>query len=188
MDPGRATRRPNRPAGPGGMDAMIARERHTTTFLAVALVVVLGDLVSKQLAIAHLAGETSTLTALGERIRFALLHNDAGAFGVSLGPNTFGINVGLTLSALVLIAPTCRELARIDAWAPCTLGLIAGGAGGNLVSLLTSPAGVTDFIALDRGNGHELVFNLADVAAYAGLILMVRVGYALVVRLRSTAA
>ena len=170
------------------MDAVIARERHTTTFLAVALVVVLGDLVTKQLAVAHLAGEAGTLMALGERLRFALTHNDAGAFGLSLGPNTFGINVGLTLSALVLIGPTCRELARIDAWAPCTLGLIAGGAGGNLVSLLTSPAGVADFIAVDRGGGHELVFNLADVAAYAGLLLMVRVGYALVVRLRSPGA
>ena len=49
------------------------------------------------------------------------------------------------LSAIILIAPTCRDLARIDAWAPCTLGLIAGGAGGNLVSLLTSPAGVTRY-------------------------------------------
>lgn len=166
----------------------MSRERHTTTFLAVALVVVLGDLVSKQLAIVHLAGEAATLGALGERLRFALTHNDAGAFGISLGPNTFGINVGLTLSALILIAPTCRELAQIDPWAPCTLGLIAGGAGGNLVSLLTSPAGVADFIAVDRGGGHELVFNLADVAAYAGLLLMVRVGYALITRLRAEAA
>lgn len=167
---------------------MIARDRHTTNFIAIALVVVLGDLVTKQLAIAHLAGEPATLSALGERLRFALTHNDAGAFGISLGPNTFGINVGLTLSALILIAPTCRELAQIDAWAPYTLGLIAGGAGGNLVSLLTSPAGVADFIAFDRGNGHELVFNLADVAAYAGLLLMIRVGWALVVRLRAASA
>jgi lipoprotein signal peptidase len=160
------------------------RDRHGRNFLAVALLVVLGDLVTKQFAVAHLGAGGEMLAALGDRVRLVALSNTQSAFGISFGSYTWNINVGLTLAAIVLIAPMCRELAAIDAHAPQMLGLIAGGAGGNLLSLLTPPHGVPDFIAIDHGGGQELVFNVADVAAYAGLLLMLRVGYLLARRLR----
>jgi lipoprotein signal peptidase len=164
-------------------------QQHLSIFTAVALAVVLGDLVTKDLAVALLADGGSSLGAfghaLGERVRLTVLANSQGAFGLSFGPHTWNVNVGLTLAAIALMAPVCRDLARVHASAPHTLGLIAGAAGGNLVSLLTSPHGVPDFIAFDRGGGHELVFNVADVAAYVGIVLMVRVALALLRHLRA---
>jgi len=89
---------------------------------------------------------------------------------------------------MLLIPAVCRELARFDERAPQTLGLIAGAAGGNLLSLVTSTRGVTDFIAIEHGAGRELVLNFADVAAYAGLVLMVPLGLAIVRQLREARA
>ena len=54
------------------------------------------------------------------------------------------------------------------------LGLIAGGAIGNLVSLLVSPAGVVDFIAIQRADGAGIVLNVADIGAYAGVAMLMR--------------
>ena len=163
-------------------------QQHLANFTAVALLVVLGDLVTKELAVWLLADGGASLgalgRALGERVRFTLLANTQGAFGMSLGPHTWNVNVGLTLAAIALMAPVCRDLARVDASAPRSLGLIAGAAGGNLVSLLTPPHGVPDFIAVERGGGHELVFNVADVAAYVGIVLMARVALAILRHLR----
>jgi len=166
------------------------RDRHLTTFTAVALLVVLGDLATKEIAVAFLDDGGASLGALGawlgSHVRLVLVGNTRSAFGASLGPHTWAINVGVTLGAIVLIAPVCRELARLDARAPQSLGLIAGAAGGNLFSLVTSPWGVPDFIAIDHGGGRELVLNVADVAAYAGLVLMLPLGAAILRRLRES--
>ena len=171
---------------------MATRDQHLTRFTFVALLVVLGDLVTKQVAVSLLGDGASSLGALGgmlgERVRLVVVANTQSAFGISLGAHTWGVNVALTLAAILLIAPVCRELARLDARAPQTLGLIAGAAGGNLVSLVTSSRGVTDFIAIEHRAGRELVLNFADVAAYTGLILMIPLGLAIVRQLREARA
>jgi lipoprotein signal peptidase len=40
-----------------------------------------------------------------------------------------------------------------------------------------SPDGVLDFIAIANGADRELVFNLADVAAALGVLLLVRTAW-----------
>ena len=171
---------------------MATRDRHLMRFTFVALLVVFGDLLTKQVAVALLGDAPTSLGALGglvgERVRLVVVGNTESAFGVSLGPHTWTVNVALTIAAILLILPVCRELARLDERAPQTLGLIAGAAGGNLVSLVTSSRGVTDFIAIEHGAGRELVLNFADVAAYMGLVLMVPLGLAILRRLRETRA
>lgn len=170
---------------------MATRDQHLTRFTFVALLVVLGDLVTKQVALALLGDGHASLEwlgILGERVRLVVVGNTQSAFGVSLGAHTWSVNVALTLAAVLLIPAVCRELARFDARAPQTLGLIAGAAGGNLVSLVTSSRGVTDFIAIEHGAGRELVLNFADVAAYTGLVLMVPLGMAIVRQLREARA
>jgi lipoprotein signal peptidase len=74
----------------------------------------------------------------------------------------------------VLAMLLCRALTVLDGWAPLVLGLIAGAATGNLVSLLFSRRGVVDFVAVHDHTGNAVVFNLADVAAMIGLVLIVR--------------
>jgi lipoprotein signal peptidase len=152
-------------------------------FAVCALAVAMVDLTSKRLAAAFLAERD--LPVIGHVVRLAVVLNDQSAFGVSLGPYTWHINTALTLVALGLSIALCQALTRIDVWAPIVLGLIAGAATGNLLSLVFSPHGVIDFVAVSRGDGQELVFNLADVAAVLGLLLIVRTGARVVRAIRA---
>ena len=138
----------------------------------IAALVALGDLMTKQVALLWIGALDARTT--GAAIRFGVVHNDKGAFGLTAGNYTFEVSLALTLAAIILIVPVARDLARIDERAPIALGMIAGGAIGNLVSLLLSPAGVVDFIAIQRADGAGLVLNVADIGAYAGVALLMR--------------
>ncbi|MGQ0639302.1 MAG: signal peptidase II [Gemmatimonadaceae bacterium] len=157
---------------------------HIAPLLRVALLVAIGDLVTKQAAVLALAGDDAVYTSW---LRLTLVHNDAAAFGISLGAYTFHVNLLVKLAAVMLMLAACRDLARIDRDAPVALGLIVGGALGNLASLLLHPAGVVDFIAVAIADGQELVLNGADIAAYAGLALLGRTVWRVVVLARSPA-
>jgi signal peptidase II len=148
--------------------------RRPLKIFAICLsVVVIADLTTKALAARYLDGPRD-IDLIPGILRLVLAHNDQSALGISIGPYTWQINVALTLVALVLAGILCRPLAVIDRLSPVMLGLIAGAASGNLFSLITSPRGVVDFVAWSPGNGREIVFNLADVAAVLGLVLTVR--------------
>ena len=153
----------------------------TAVFAIRATTVAVTDLVTKQIAATRLGLHgTMQLPALGRGIRLAVVLNNQSAFGVSLGHYTWHINLVLTLLALGLTVMLCRTLTALDSWAPVMLGLIAGAATGNLASLITSPRGVLDFIAVTTSPSHEIVFNLADVAACCGLLLLLRTAWAVV--------
>ena len=150
-----------------------APPRPLRTFVLCAAIVVIADLTTKALAARYLGGSRDIDLVAGT-MRLVLAHNDQSALGISIGPYTWQINCAFTLVALILAGVLCRPLAVIDRWSPVMLGLIAGAAAGNLYSLITSPRGVVDFVAWSPGNGREIVFNLADVAAVLGLVLTVR--------------
>jgi lipoprotein signal peptidase len=164
---------------------VIATHRnHLTTLSRIALLVAAGDYLTKDVASRVLAGDT---TVFSHWLRFAVVHNPSGAFGFSAGAYTWQLNLALTLAAIALVLPVARDLARVDRTAPRSLGLIVGGALGNLVSLVNSPHGVVDFIDLRFSDSFGLVVNVADVAAYVGLALIVRTAFRIVVELRQTA-
>jgi lipoprotein signal peptidase len=148
------------------------RDAATTAFGGVALLVALGDTFTKQIAMALVPTAGTSLGVLPDRIRLLPVLNDQAAFGVGLGTYTWEINVVVTIATIVLIMRVCRDLAAVDPWAPRILGLIAGAALGNLISLTLSPGGVPDFIAVTITGGREIVMNLADIAAYLGIALM----------------
>jgi Signal peptidase (SPase) II len=52
------------------------------------------------------------------------------------------------------------------------MGLTLAGAAGNAASLVTDPAGVSDYLGVQLGH-HLLVFNVADVAMASGLALAI---------------
>jgi lipoprotein signal peptidase len=150
-----------------------APRRPVRTFAICLTAVVIADLTTKALA-AHYLDSAGEVTIIDGTLRLVLAHNDQSALGISIGPYTWQINCALTLIALILAGVLCRPLAVIDRWSPVMLGLIGGAAAGNLFSLITSPRGVVDFVAWSPGNGREVVFNMADVAAVMGLVLTVR--------------
>jgi lipoprotein signal peptidase len=158
--------------------------RHLGVLARIALLVAAGDWLTKAVAARFVGGEALEFS---ERLRFAVVHNDAGAFGLSAGPYTWQLNLALTLAAIVLMIPVARDLSRIDEAAPRALGLIVGGAVGNLASLILSPAGVVDFIAVSFGAHSGLVLNVADIAAYVGLAMMTRTAFLIVAEIRRSA-
>ncbi|HEX6314687.1 MAG TPA: signal peptidase II [Gemmatimonadaceae bacterium] len=156
-------------------------KRHLVVLARIALLVAAGDWLTKAVAARFVGTEPLEFS---ERLRFAVVHNDGTAFGLSAGAYTWQLNLALTLAAIVLMIPVARDLARIDAAAPRALGLIMGGAIGNLASLILSPPGVVDFISIGVGAHSELVVNVADVAAYLGLAIMLRTGFLIVAEMR----
>lgn len=159
------------------------RYRHLGPLSRIALLVTAGDLLTKQAAAHFIAGEP---TEFSSWLRLAVVHNNLGAFGLSVGAYTWQVNLALTLAAIVFVIPVSRELTKVDRFAPHALGLIVGGALGNLISLLVSSHGVVDFIALRFGADTEIALNLADLAAYAGLALILRTGFLIVSALRDS--
>ena len=148
---------------------------NTGAFIGIALLVMFGDLVSKAMAVGLWSGERYPL--LGSRVLIEVVHNPLGAFSTSYGAHTFEINVVATLAAALLAMVYCPRLTRLDALAPSGLGLITGAALGNLASLVTSPSGVPDFLAVSHGPDSLLVLNVADVAAYIGLACCARIAW-----------
>lgn len=159
-------------------------KRHLVILARVAAVVAVGDWLTKAVAARLVAVEPLIITG---NFRFAVVHNDASAFGLSAGAYTWQLNFALTLAVMVLMIPVARELSQIDRAAPRALGLIMGGALGNLASLALAPPGVVDFISVGLGRESALVFNLADVAAYIGLAMMTRTAFLIVAEMRRRA-
>lgn len=147
----------------------------------IAMLVAVGDWLTKAVAARLVGTEPVVLT---DGLRFAVVHNAGTAFGFSAGTYTWQLNLALTFAAIALMIPVARDLSRIDEAAPRALGLIVGGALGNFASLVISPPGVVDFISVSVGANSELVLNVADLAAYIGLAMMVRTGFLIVGEMR----
>ncbi|MBC8088356.1 MAG: signal peptidase II [Phycisphaerae bacterium] len=140
-------------------------------YLAVATGAGLLDWVTKLLAVTFLPNNAVTL---GDRFALLLIFNKGGAGGVSWGPYTTLINVCVTAFAVLMITVIVRHLAKIDRRATWALGLVAGGAAGNLVSMLAGAEGVADFLAFRFAEG-AVVANVADLALWGGAMLLIPV-------------
>ncbi len=150
---------------------MTVRNRTIERFVVVAALVTLVDLLTKYWASVSIPPSG---TPIGGPIHLALTYNLGSAFGGSFSAFPWQVNALATLAALGLAGAAVRALSRIDDRAPIALGLIAGAAIGNLASMLVPPAGVADFIAVQTSARSRIVMNLADVAAFAGVAMMLR--------------
>lgn len=155
--------------------------RHLSILAGFAIGVAAVDWLTKAWAAQAAVAEPIAIT---NWLRLNVVHNDGTAFGLSAGAYTWQINLLLTIGTIALMLPVSRDLARIDSTAPRALGLITGGALGNLGSLIVSPKGVVDFIAIAVSHRSEFVINVADVAAYLGLAMLVRTGFLIVAEMR----
>jgi signal peptidase II len=148
------------------------RRRRVGLFAVVAGVVLVADVVSKVLVVANLAPGRE-VRLLGGAIYLDVARNSGAAF--SLGT---GFTVILSLVALAVIAVIVRTASRMysTGWA-VALGLILGGAVGNIVDRIFRAPGVfrgyvVDWISLFGPNAeHWPIFNLADSSIVCGAIL-----------------
>jgi signal peptidase II len=151
------------------------RRRRAITILAVAAVaVLLADLATKQLALSTL-DDREPLRLLGGAVYLTLVRNSGAAFGIGAGHTWIFPMIALGVVGWILwIGVKLRSVP----WA-VSLGLILGGAAGNLVDRIFRAPGpfvghVVDMVSLFDPYGRVWpVFNLADSALFCGVVLAV---------------
>ena len=134
---------------------------------AIAALTIAVDVISKQLAL-HSLDTESRIPLLGELFGLQLAFNTGAAFSIGSQLTPFITLLGLVASVL-LVRAALRTQHRIYA---ASIGLILGGALGNLADRIFAPPGfgsgaVTDFLAY----GQLFIGNIADVAIGAGVVL-----------------
>ncbi|MFR9753111.1 signal peptidase II [Nocardia sp. 004] len=143
--------------------------RRLPVLLALAAVVLGLDLLTKTLAVAHLT-PGDPVPIIGDFARLSLVRNPGAAFSMATGMTWLLTLVAVAVViGVIRIGRTMRSL-----WWAIGLGLVLGGALGNLVDRLFRAPGplqghVVDFVAI----GWWPVFNVADSAIVCGAISLV---------------
>lgn len=134
---------------------------------AIAALTIAIDVISKQLTLHSLDTDTR-IPLLGDLLGLQVAFNTGAAFSIGSQLTPLITLLGIVASVL-LVRAALRTKRRVTAAA---VGLILGGAIGNLVDRIFAPPGfgsgaVTDFLAY----GDLFIGNLADVAIGAGIVL-----------------
>jgi len=143
-------------------------KRATLCLLVIALVSA-SDQLSKLWIRTHLApGESLLIT---DRLSLIHIENTGSAFGL-LANQTFLIII-ISISALLFILLFLRYLSPATNLSIVSIGLILGGAVGNLIDRIRFGS-VTDFIYFRLwGNFHWHAFNIADAAITVGVFVLI---------------
>ncbi|GAA5058948.1 signal peptidase II [Nocardia callitridis] len=137
--------------------------------MSIAAVLFGLDLLTKALVVAHLR-PGHPVYLIGDVVRLSLIRNAGAAFSMATGMTWLLTLVALAVViGVIRIGRTLRSL-----WWAIGLGLVLGGALGNLTDRLFRAPGplqghVVDFVAV----GWWPVFNVADSAIVCGAIALV---------------
>ncbi|OBY31029.1 signal peptidase II [Mycolicibacter kumamotonensis] len=146
-----------------------APPRRLGLLLSVAAVVLMVDVVTKVLAVKMLT-PGQPVSIIGDTVTWTLVRNSGAAFSMA---TSYTWVLTLIASSVVLgIIWMSRRL--VSPWWAVGLGMILGGALGNLVDRFFRAPGhlqghVVDFLSI----GWWPVFNVADPAVVGGAILLV---------------
>jgi len=149
----------------------------STTSLAVLIistvVALVIDLASKTWVFQSLLPDKTQITLIPGWLNFRLVHNKGALFGMGAGMRTLFIASSFVAAAFVIyLFATSSSRQR---WFHLGLGLILGGAGGNLYDRLIHGE-VRDFIHFAKKIGSlELwpwIFNFADVFLVIGVAVV----------------
>jgi signal peptidase II len=158
------------PGRVGGEPVPAARRRLPAVLTATAVAVLAADQASKAWAVQALTGR-GRVPLLGEVFGLELVRNPGAAFSFATG-STWVFTVVAAVAAVVIVR-VARRLGS-GVWA-VALGLLLGGALGNLVDRLARAPGpgrghVVDFLAFP----HFPIFNVADscITVAAALIAL----------------
>ncbi|MBA3345136.1 MAG: signal peptidase II [Gemmatimonadales bacterium] len=141
-------------------------------FWAAAVITVVLDLITKIIAEGTLL-RTPGISIFGDWFQLRLVYNQGAAFGLHLGPYSRWIFFTVALVAVFVLARMSRTSPAGDWFRQLALGLVAGGAAGNLIDRVRSPRGVVDFLDVGIGALRWPTFNVADIAVSCGAIALV---------------
>lgn len=157
------------PSSDPAPDAPAASRRHLLRMLvATAVTVVVVDQLSKAWAVEALTGR-GRVDLVGDLFGLRLTRNPGAAFSLATGA-TWIFTILATVVVIVILR-IARDLG--SRWWAVTLGLLMGGATGNLVDRLAREPGfarghVVDFFELP----HYPIFNVADSCIVTAAILI----------------
>ncbi|MFF1548652.1 signal peptidase II [Streptomyces sp. NPDC058291] len=167
---------PEQSSGPGEQESTGARsrgKRRIAVLFAVAAFAYALDLVSKMIVVAKLEHH-APVEVVGDWLRFEAIRNAGAAFG--FGEAFTVIFTVIAAAVIVVIARLARKLYSLP-WA-IALGLLLGGALGNLTDRIFRAPGVFEGAVVDFvAPKHFAVFNLADSAIVCGGILIVLLSF-----------
>ncbi|MDF0532451.1 signal peptidase II [Tsukamurella sp. 8F] len=146
------------------------RRAHTRLVLAgVAAAVIALDILTKCLVVAKIDPE-HPVRIIGDAVTLRLIRNSGAAFSMATGMTWV-----LSLIAIGVIVWVIRMGSRLQSlWWAVGLGLVVGGASGNLIDRIFRSPGVlrghvVDFVSV----GWWPVFNVADSAICCAAVLLV---------------
>ena len=153
---------------PGPGEAPVVRLRLLT--VGIALVGLVADIVTKNLAIARL-DPAQPIPLLGGLLTLRLIRNPGAAF--SMGEDFTVVLATVALIALVFVSAWMVPRVRHVGWAVAT-GLLLAGISGNLVDRLFREPGpfhghVVDFLQLP----YFAIFNVADIWITSAAVLVI---------------
>jgi signal peptidase II len=140
-------------------------------FVWAALGTVVLDLITKLIAEASLL-RTPGVSVFGDWFQLRLVYNQGAAFGLHVGPYSRWIFFTVALVAVFVLARMSRSSPIGDRFRQLALGLVAGGAVGNLIDRIRSARGVVDFLDVGVGALRWPTFNVADIAVSCGAIAL----------------
>lgn len=140
-------------------------------FWSVTAVVIVADLATKLIAEATLL-RASSVSVIGDFFQLRLVYNPGAAFGLHLGEYSRWIFFTIAVVAVIILVRMSSQAETGDRFRQLALGLISGGAMGNLIDRVRSPLGVVDFLDFGIGSLRWWTFNLADVAVSCGAVAL----------------
>jgi len=140
-------------------------------FWAAALVVVGLDVATKLIAEAKLL-LTPGIPVIGDWFQLRLVYNRGAAFGLHVGPYSRWVFFGVAIVAVLVLNRMSVQTSLGDRFRQLALGLVAGGAAGNLIDRIRSGRGVVDFLDVGVGSLRWPTFNVADIAVSCGGIAL----------------
>jgi signal peptidase II len=146
-----------------------APRRRQSLLLSVAAVVLTLDIVTKVLAV-NLLTPGQPVPIIGDTVTWTLVRNSGAAFSMATG-YTWMLTV---IASAVVVGIFWMGRRLVSTWWAIGLGMILGGAMGNLVDRFFRAPGplrghVVDFLSI----GWWPVFNVADPSVVGGAILLV---------------
>ena len=155
----------------GASEAISApRPLRLTAVAALPLAVLVLDQLTKWWVQAELT-LNEPVRIVGDNVRLLYIHNERAAFGISVGEHSPKLFLVLASAAsilvlyLLIVTPVAHRLQRF------ALGLILGGAVGNIIDRLRLGQ-VVDFIQVGVGGHYWPIFNVADSAVTIGAVLL----------------
>jgi signal peptidase II len=139
-------------------------------WIAIVTTLVL-DQATKYLAESSLPRFTG-VPVLGDWFQLRLVHNQGAAFGLHVGPYSRWVFLLVALVAIGVLARMAWLGPAGDRFRQLALGLVAGGAAGNLIDRIHSARGVVDFLDVGIGDLRWPTFNVADIAVSCGALAL----------------